>query len=791
MSRALPLLCLLAAATALADGDGIRLKARLDWTEKDAVTKRGRWHPVHVDVENLSGRDIEGKVWVEVEVGNGQVLDVRYQRSVTLPRDARKRFTLDVRLEGSESSVFVHADIGGFTGIRAIPMFWVDDDVDSILVVGKWPKGYLQRLEKRNPGPELEEYFPQRFTTLADPEDFPDSWRGLDGVETIVWDGVEMLDLSAAQAQAIEDWVAMGGSLVLAGGDAMESYYKSPLGGWLPGKYAERIEVDIAGELAKKVGLQSPTEPKNLLAARIAGVDAPSWATDGGVPMLVERREGLGRLCVVPFDLASEQTMGAKGVDLLLDYLAGHRAFSVARVVGPQDDSQLVSLGGQNWDTTGGRWRRIDPTRIGGGRGPLPSAVEGVSPSLPLDALLPESFRFASGVRVPPAMHIAIYLGLYILACLLNLVAWRAAHRREFAWATLLALSLGFAGYAWRDATLNAQAAPSAQHVTVIELGPDGHGGRQTSYFGFFTNVAMDVEVAASSPQEALSLLGWNRTQAIGSSEVEVTEDGRAPRIPELPLLPRSVSCVKTERAAPPEASVAMHTERNGSDILVTVTPPAWGSPVTPLLVYEDSAIPLDEKLPGRAYRGRIPRLPGPDRPLRIAELGKELERLGLASEMASAIILAVSQEARDGAPSWLVAPFLDAKARIRWAGRDVEVDRGVTVFIVPMRWDECADSGGSLTPYCRRTRCEQGGDTVVWELTPLCNHLPEARVLPPGWRSLDWRTGKWGDLSATSPLGRHPFTDAMRVRSVLRTTDMDRYGDVAGWWFPPNLTPR
>ncbi len=784
MSRALPLVCLLTAATALAEGDGIRLKARLDWVENDAVTKRGRWHPVHVDLDNLSGKDLEGKVWAEVELGNGKVHDVRYQRPVALPRDARKRFVLDVRLEGSESSVFVQADLGGFTAIKAIPIFWVDDDVDSMIVVGKWSKAYLKRIEKRNPGPDLEEYVPQRFATLADPEDFPDTWRGLDGVETIVWDGVEMNDLTAAQAQAIQDWVAMGGSLVLAGGDAMESYYKSPLGAWLPGRYAERVEVDVGRELAKKCGFNPQREPRNLLAARIAQVDAPSWATEAGVPLLAERREGLGRVCVVPFDLACEQTMGAWGVDLLLDYLAGYRGFSVVRSLKQEEVwiSGYTSMGG------GQAFRQ----RVSGRpyRGP---ATDAVLPCLPLDALLPESFRFSSGIRVPPAMHVATFLGLYILACLANLVVWRAAHRREFAWATLLALSVGFAGYAWRDAALNAQAAPSAQHVTVIELGPDGHGGRQTSYFGFFTNVAMDVEIASSGPQEALSMLDWNRTQAIGSSEVEVTQDGRAPRVPELPMLPRSVSCVKTERPAPTEASVAARVERSGSDILVTVVPPSWGNPLTPVLVYGDWAIPLGERLQGGGFRGRFPSKTANPARQGVGKLAEEIAREGLTPELAQAIETALSAGSRNGDPAWVVVPMLDAPARIRWAGNDVEVDRGVTLFIVALRWDGCAAQAESLTPYCRRAVREQKGQRSVWELTPLWDGEPRPARLSPQWECQGWLTGNWHTGDAIRTEARHPFSGALRIRWVTdRGQGYYYYDDSTAWQaVPPVLSPR
>ncbi len=786
MSRALPLLCLLLASAAPAEESGVRLKARLDWSEHEAVTRKGRWHPVHVEVDNRSGKDIEGKVWAEVEVGNGKVLDVRYQRPVTLPKDAKKRFVLEVRLEGGESSVFVHADIGGFSAIRALPILWAEEDVDPILVVGKWPKAYLKRIERRSPGPDLEKCYPQRYVTLAEAEDLPDSWRGLDGLETIVWDGVEMRDLSVAQAQAIEDWVAMGGSLVVSGGDAMESCYKSPLGRFLPGRYVDRVEVDVEAQLARKVGLTPPRTTEKLLAARIGGVDAPSWATEEGVPLLLERREGLGRVCVVPFDLACEQTMASKGSDLLLDYLVGHRGFSIMR--GGHDSTPWPVRAYPGTVT-----RPFPATRTYSN---IPQREPSLMPDQPLDASLPTSFRFSSGVRVPPARHIATFLCLYVVACLANMLVWRVAHRREFAWASLMALSLGFAGYAWRDAALNAQAAPSAQHVTVIELGPDGHGGRRTSWFGFFTTISQDVQVASSGPREALSLLEWDRVSAIGDSHVEVTEDGRAPRIPELPLLPRSVSCVKTEGAAPAEASVAVRTEAEGSDILVTVVPPSWGTPLAPILVHGAGAAFLDESLPGGAFRGRLRVALAQEIARTEATFEEVLAGSGLAPEMAEAIATAAFQRPRDGSLSYVVVPILDAPSRIGWGGQQVEVDRGVTLFIVPMRWEGCLSrSTPSLTPFCRRIVCEKKDQFVVWEMTPLWRDGPGVTDNRGRDYTLAsffvWKTGSWVDAWPPS-WGYHPFSRAVRLRQTL---EGNYWGvddcESASFLPPPELYPQ
>ena len=75
-------------------------------------------------------------------------------------------------------------------------------------------------------------------TTVADVDELPEHWYGYDGVDAVVvtagsssW----LQSASAAQAEALVDWVHWGGRLVLAvGPDAILYHRKAPLDGVRP-----------------------------------------------------------------------------------------------------------------------------------------------------------------------------------------------------------------------------------------------------------------------------------------------------------------------------------------------------------------------------------------------------------------------------------------------------------------------------------------------------------------------------------------------------------------------------
>lgn len=56
---------------------------------------------------------------------------------------------------------------------------------------------------------------------LERPDDLPEWIPAWDSVDVLFWDGVSSTELTLAQQQAMETWVAMGGQLIIGGGDAL------------------------------------------------------------------------------------------------------------------------------------------------------------------------------------------------------------------------------------------------------------------------------------------------------------------------------------------------------------------------------------------------------------------------------------------------------------------------------------------------------------------------------------------------------------------------------------------
>lgn len=56
---------------------------------------------------------------------------------------------------------------------------------------------------------------------LERPDALPEWIPAWDSVDVLFWDGVSSADLTPAQQQALETWVAMGGQLIIGGGDAL------------------------------------------------------------------------------------------------------------------------------------------------------------------------------------------------------------------------------------------------------------------------------------------------------------------------------------------------------------------------------------------------------------------------------------------------------------------------------------------------------------------------------------------------------------------------------------------
>ncbi|MEM6552005.1 MAG: hypothetical protein AAF750_07745 [Planctomycetota bacterium] len=293
--------------------------------------------------------------------------------------------------------------------------------------------------------------------------DLPDRWYGMSGFEAIVWLGQDGgtpagTGMSAATRGALREWVYRGGHLVVVLPLAGEPWSASPLGDLMPFEVGGLTSVQ--GAVPLWVGRPvSGTEPVPMLGLTGLREGAsvlergPKAEEDDelGVPLVVARRYGFGRVTVMGLDVASKD---------------------VQAKLSPRDMHPL--------------WKRVFAWK-----GPvlLPSEVERQRRAAPPDQLRVASMlsqvelgrwvdgRLAMTGTAAPALVLAIVVfGLYwLIAGPVAFWVLRSRKHEAWNWLVFVAVVAGFGALAWGGAALLRPADERLAHVTVLDL--DGNGG--------------------------------------------------------------------------------------------------------------------------------------------------------------------------------------------------------------------------------------------------------------------------------------------------------------------------
>lgn len=225
----------------------------------------------------------------------------------------------------------------------------------------------------------------------------PERWYGYDAVNTLVLNARNAADfdaLSDAQREAILDWVARGGHVLISGG-AGEPQLLAPqsfLGQLIPGRFRQPhnliegrgFEEFIPGEGQLPVSRDEP-----LTVAVLEDVQGEIIAQAGSIPLVIRGSYGLGRVTYTAVDLR----------DPLLSRWNDYPVF-LRRLV----DWQEVDTNQQEGSYQYGYWAISDTTSD------LMQALE----------------RF-DGIRVVPFSLVALLIGVYII--LIGPVDYLLVHR--------------------------------------------------------------------------------------------------------------------------------------------------------------------------------------------------------------------------------------------------------------------------------------------------------------------------------------------------------------------------
>lgn len=290
---------LLAAPGAAAQGAGVRLTATPFF---NGTVKYGEWLPIQVRLEN-GGADVTGQVQVRV-AGSGQ-RGTTYAQRVELPRGAKKEITLyvlpntfsrrldvDFRAAGgaSESQPLASAQVQ----VQPVPNVRLLVGAVSGGGRGLETIGAMESRGRRN----NTIFLPLTLDTL------PDRAEGLRSLDVLALSGVETGALTPAQRIALEQWVMLGGTLVIGGG---------PTGArTLAGLPPSLQPVTISGDeqlATVDVLAQRTNEPIRVNGPFPASLGMPvqgatTLLAQGERPLIVTQGVGRGRLFWLALDPA-------------------------------------------------------------------------------------------------------------------------------------------------------------------------------------------------------------------------------------------------------------------------------------------------------------------------------------------------------------------------------------------------------------------------------------------------------------------------------------------------------
>ena len=270
----------------------------------DGKSRVGSWTPVIALLEN-HGPDFVGEVHVIATRGQS----TRYIADVILPKGSRKRLTLHVPYQSPASSLDVELISDGQVVAELDPrvsLVGVEDVFVGVVGQRTGPWNLLTTLEI--PGDRREV-----VVAAISPDAFPQRPEALDSFDVIALGDVQVQALSPGMLNAMEGWVAGGGTLILPGGPNGRVNLKGLPQQLMPVIIGNATELESAKALERMGNEPFPsTFPLSVTTSQV--VSGRVLAQAGEVPLAVLSRHGRGNVLFLAFDPAAQPLAGWAGM---------------------------------------------------------------------------------------------------------------------------------------------------------------------------------------------------------------------------------------------------------------------------------------------------------------------------------------------------------------------------------------------------------------------------------------------------------------------------------------------
>jgi hypothetical protein len=272
--------------------------------------KIGKWLPVTVTIRN-DGAPVRGLLALElstVSEGYAQPYITSLSQAVDLPTQSRKRYSFVVMFRD-----FTHPLVIRLTDQAGISVYTREVDLRTltspdrlILVFSSEPT--LDSLAGVAPG--------KARVVYQNLDELPGRWDALDAVDLITLRNLSLAPLRPEQMQALQQWVARGGRLLVTGGPNWTHYTHPYWRELVPLRVTGMAEVTTLQPLASLVGA-SVLEDVRLSILRTEAISGNIVARTEDHALLIAQKRGRGEVVFAAFDPGRAPLIGWDGTPML------------------------------------------------------------------------------------------------------------------------------------------------------------------------------------------------------------------------------------------------------------------------------------------------------------------------------------------------------------------------------------------------------------------------------------------------------------------------------------------
>ncbi len=253
----------------------------------DGLFRDSEWTPVIIQAAN-DGDDISGRLVVRPET-SGTGITNTYSTPVTLPSGARQTVFLYITARSFASQIRVELldDAGGVVAQQEAGLRAIQPQDRLNVVITNSPVGAVDLTGARAGNFN-------GFQAALAISDLPT--QALSAVDLLLISDVDSGGLSSAQRQALEDWIAAGGHLIVTGGQNWQAT-AAGVAALLPLTPDGSREIDGLQPLAHWLRDASPLDDATIIATGTLREDAEVLvAAEDGTPLLARRTFGAGKI---------------------------------------------------------------------------------------------------------------------------------------------------------------------------------------------------------------------------------------------------------------------------------------------------------------------------------------------------------------------------------------------------------------------------------------------------------------------------------------------------------------